>query len=232
VRNLRIAICDDEKKYRDMGLMLCKKYFNNKKIPVEFISFSSGESVLAYTEKIDLILLDIEMKGIDGLEVKEILRKQNKNSSIIYITNHEELIKPAFGKNVYGFLTKPFHEDELYRILDVICKDRINQKLIQIDSNTWVKKSEIKYIKAEDKYCRFYTIDMEYLIRCRIRDMEDLLQGNDFHRIHRSYIINFKYVKKIAQKIMMDDNTVLPYSRNKKEQIINSYNAYLIDNAW
>ncbi|HHV09327.1 MAG TPA: response regulator transcription factor [Clostridiales bacterium] len=229
---MKIAICDDEEKYREIGRWLCSQYFLDKRISFEVIEFSSGEAVIEYTEKIDLIILDIEMQGMNGIEVKEILTKRNSNGAIIYVTNHEELMQPAFGKNVYGFLLKPIYEEELYQILDVVYKNRMEPRLIQVTDSVWVRSTEIRYIFAEDKYCRIYTMDTNYLIRSRISDWEGKLPGSDFIRVQKSCIVNFKFIRRIGQDIIMEDNTVLTYSRNKREVIKNNYNTYLIEHAW
>lgn len=228
---MKVIVCDDEELCREEEVKLCKEYFVNKDLTADIISLPSGEALIAHTEKVDLIILDIEMNGINGIEVKDILVKQNRNSAIIYVTSHDELIKPAFGRNVYGFLSKPVCREEMYRILDVIYKDRVNLQLINFD-NEWIRIIDIKYIFAEDKYCRIHMADTNYLIRSRITDWEQRLPSSDFIRIQKSCILNFKFVKKIAQEITMKDNVVLTYSRKKKELIKQKYNKYLIEHAW
>lgn len=227
-----IAVCDDEEKYRNIELELCKNYFKEKNISIEVRTFNSGENIIEYCEKIDIVLLDIEMQGVDGIKVKNEFVRQNKNSAIIYITSHEELIRHAFGKNVFGFLTKPISREELFKLLEVIYKDRINQNLLQIEDNVYIRYKDIKYILAEDKYCKIYTKDNEHLVRSKISDFERILASGDFIRIQRSCIINFRYIKCIKQTVIMEDNSIMKIGRNKKQFLKDSYNTYLINNAW
>jgi len=232
INTICLAICDDEEKYRNTEIELCEQYFKEKNIPVEIISFASGEMLLEHIGQIDIILLDIEMQGINGIEVKENLLMQKKNSSIIYVTSHEDLMKPAFGKNVYGFISKPIVQEELIKILQVICKERLDNRYIQVTDEIRIKLNELKYIKSEDKYCVFYTEeDNKKLVRNKISDWENNLPNN-FIRINKSYIVNLKFVQYKKNKILLEDSTCLNIAREKKELFIKSYSKYTLDNAW
>jgi len=231
INTLCLAICDDEEKYRNTEIELCNQYFKEKNISVEIISFTSGEELLAYIGQIDIILLDIQMQGINGIEVKENLLKQKKNSSIIYVTNHEHLMRPAFGKNVYGFISKPIRQEELIKILHVICKERLDNRYIQVTDEIRIKLNELKYIKSEDKYCIFYVEDIKQLVRTKISDWENKLP-DDFIRINKSYIVNFEFIQYKNNKIILEDNTFLNIAREKKELFRINYNKYTMENAW
>lgn len=227
-----IAVCDDEEKARNTEIEYCKRFFSEKKICFEMIAFSSGEDIVEYKGQLDIVLLDIEMMGIDGIKVKDLFVQQNKKSAIVYVTSHEELMRSAFGKNVYYYITKPIRENDLNRALELICKDQINQKLIKISNDIWIKYNDIQYIKSEDKYCKIYTEDNEYLVRSKISDWEKELLSSDFIRAQNSYLVNLRYVKKIGQAVIMEDDTTIKITRGKIDFLKHSYNEYVFKNAY
>ena len=108
-----IAICDDEKYWQNQILNCCKLLENDINFNFEYHIFSSGEDVLKYQSNIDILLLDEELPGTSGQSVKEQFEASNKNTIIIFITSHNEIVYDSFGKNVYGFITKPINQTNL-----------------------------------------------------------------------------------------------------------------------
>lgn len=98
-----IAICDDEKYWQNQILNCCKLLENDINFNFEYHIFSSGEDVLKYQSNIDILLLDEELPGTSGQSIKEQFEASNKNTIIIFITSHNEIVYDSFGKNVYGF---------------------------------------------------------------------------------------------------------------------------------
>lgn len=111
---MKIVICDDEHEVLEKVAQICKKSFLSK---VTIYAFPSAESLLKNLSSdmgtIDLFILDIEMPGKSGLWLKHELELNWYESSIIYLTSHEELIHEAFGRNVIGFVDKvKFYKDD------------------------------------------------------------------------------------------------------------------------
>lgn len=102
---MKIAICDDQKIYRDDILAHCKRLLCEEGSVYKV--YTSGEELLTSGEMFDFLFLDIEMTGMDGIQVKELLEQQSIQGKIIFLTSHEERMREAFGANVIGFLRKP-----------------------------------------------------------------------------------------------------------------------------
>ena len=112
---MRIAICDDEKNIRELiGNKVAKQYPDAK-----IVFFSSGEELLLSEEKIDILFLDIQMNGKNGMETARQLRKKDKKIIIIFVTAIEDYVFQAFDVGAFHYLVKPIEDakfaDVLYR---------------------------------------------------------------------------------------------------------------------
>ncbi|MDR0220640.1 MAG: response regulator, partial [Lachnospiraceae bacterium] len=110
---MNIAICDDEKTCRDTVLAYLKP-FDNEENALRIFQFESGEAVLASYQTgavFHLIFLDVEMKGLSGVETAKRIRERDKNAIFIFVTNHQKYVPDAFIVNAFQFLTKPLKQE-------------------------------------------------------------------------------------------------------------------------
>ena len=140
-----IGICDDENVIRDKIEKICinetKKYCED----VVIQKYSDGREVLE--KDFDILILDIEMEDVDGIAVKNYFQKRKKDTIIIFVTSHNEMMSQAFGVNVMGFVTKSYLDNQLQVMLDDAMKRVINTVRIEgVDSR------KVCYIQAEHVY--------------------------------------------------------------------------------
>lgn len=213
-----VGICDDERDIREKIEKLCKK---NLKIPnIQYEQFANGEEV--ENADINILILDIKMPKVDGLEVKNIFEEQEKDTLIIFVTNHGELMHEAFGKNVIGFIEKSNMEEELgeclNKAMDVVLKN------VYMDGKNC---KDILYIKAEDVYCRVFMKDgTSFLKRISLTKMEEELRGSDLVKVHKSYIANLSYVSNIKEKELIIANTQIPVSTRMRTKVFKEIKKY------
>ncbi len=226
---MKIAVCDDTKAYRDSIHTLCKDYLQDRKTEGEIVLFTSGEQFLSYTGEINLLLLDIEMDGLNGIEVKEQLQKNRQDIIIIYITNHKQFMQDAFGRQVYGFLTKPVLKEKFYKLMDQAMREYDENFVVSTEDrqSPFVKAKNILYIKAEDKYTILVTPEKEYLIRKNMTEWETCFSGRNFCRVHKSYIINLEHIKRAAGNVLLDNGTIIKISRSRAQKFKDQYMDYL-----
>ena len=127
---MRIAICDDEKTFiSDFTAMISNLY---KSLDMIVDQFLSGKALLDsfLTQPYDLVFLDIEMPGIDGISLARQLRQQNEDVSIVFVTGHEEYAIKRYGLNALRYLLKPVSEEEVHVILEYVLKKQNNKKFI------------------------------------------------------------------------------------------------------
>lgn len=225
--NLRIAICDDQKIYRDDIIQNCKELFKNQEVIYE--CFASGEELLASDLRSDFLFLDIEMTGIDGIGVKELLEQKKSRMKIIFLTSHEERMIEAFGTNVIGFLRKPLQIEALEPLVQKM-KLLLNRQMVEWEDcgkHYVVSAETIRYIEAQDKYTRVVTEDAGYLVRRTVREWEALLPGTDFCRVNRSCLVHLRIFDKAQNEIILEEGKSIRLSRKNKDAIVEQYKEYI-----
>lgn len=224
---MQIAICDDQKIYIDDIIAHCKKAFAGECL--NFESYTFGEELLASDLESDFLFLDIEMSGIDGIDVKEFLEQKNVPTKIIFLTSHEERMIEAFGSNVIGFLHKPLQQDAFDKIVSKM-KRLLNREMVaweEAGKEYAVCAEDIRYIEAQDKYSCVATEQEKYLVRRTIKEWETILPKPDFCRVNRSYLVHLKVFDKSQNEITLEVGKTVRLSRKNKDEILAQYKEYL-----
>ena len=112
---INIAICDDEINIINKTKKLIQDY---DKEDIDIYVYESGEELINSDKEFHIIFLDIDMKGLDGIETAKKLRKYDKKVKIIYVTNYTDYTYSAFSVHAFGYLVKPLNKKELYNQLD------------------------------------------------------------------------------------------------------------------
>lgn len=229
---IQIAICDDEKVYRKELEEYCYRYCKERKIEVCCREYASGTELLKDGEA-DILLLDVEMSGLNGLQIKDILGRERIDTRILFVSSHEEALPEAFGRQVYGFLKKPIDYPELERKLDIVIEDLMERgNYILYESTDGIRKiptNQILYIQADGKYTKIFLLDEEdYVFSDKsIGVWREELGLNDFGMCHRSYLVNFFYVKRLQTDITLANHQHIPVSRRMEKEFRDNYRAYI-----
>ena len=171
--------------------------------------------------------IDQKWDGLDALTISDILYKQKKDCLVVLIVEGNEL-PYIFLSKMYVLLSKDFNREQLNNCFESIYDKIIfKDNLVELGKDNWERKSNIKYIKASDKYCEVYANDYHYLVRSSMSAIERKLCDEGFIRTHRSYIVNLAYVEDIDKTIRMNDDTRIKYSRGKKEELLIKYDQYI-----
>ena len=224
---MRIAICDDQKIYREDVLMHCKRALPEGGII--YRSFSSGEELLRSGEEFDFLFLDIEMNGVDGIQVKNILEQQGNVGKIIFLTSHEERMIEAFGANVIGFLRKPVCDEELQKLVEKmkLFMDR-NTVEWEMDGRLYkVYVEDIQYIEVEDKYTFVFVGAERYLVRRSLKEWVAMLPECDFGMANRSCLVNIGLLDRMKSEIVLEGGKTIPIGRKYKKEMEEKYKEYL-----
>lgn len=187
-----ISICDDSKKIVDKVYLICRDCLGNEN---EIMTFDNGFDLLNCQKEMNLIILDIEMPGIDGIEVKDEIRKINNKALVIFLTNHSDYMKYAFDVNVLGFIEKIDLKFHMPRMLEK-ANHILNQNTI-IDG--LIHSDDVLYVKSEHNYGRLKIVGGKtHLVRKSMKSLEEELTDYNFVRIHREYLVNMKWIDKIS----------------------------------
>ena len=205
---IRIAICDDEKKFLDTAEQMVKLYMDEKSVPFQADTYGISSELVDAIEKgivYDIYLLDIYMPGITGMSIATELRSRGVKSPVIFLTSSSDHALEAFGVNATHYLLKPYSKDHFYVGMDKAMQSLTSHKdpgiVLKVDNEyRSIPLSQIIYCEAEDKYQRLYLENGEKLL-VRISGAElyrQLSQCDSFNRCGRAHIINLDHVNRVT----------------------------------
>jgi len=196
---MRIFICDDDSLFIDELKKYITCYFehNHLKCP-EISCFSNGEDLLSNANKIDILFLDIEMPGMNGIYIGQELKRKNEKIIIFIVTSFAEYLDQAMRFHVFRYLSKPIDKQRLFRNLkDAI--DLYHTMTIKIP----VETKQGVYTISASSIISIEAIGRKIIVHTTLKDFESIhnmlfwleyLPKNCFFQTHRSYIINFEHV--------------------------------------
>jgi len=225
---LNVAICEDEKILSN----IIKSMIREDKPEYEITMFCNGEELLLSDKEYDIVFLDIDLPGKDGISVARELRANNYTGYIIFQTGYTEYMPEAFEVKAFRFLTKPISSEEISRTLNVLEKDYYenNKKIIFDERNQlYVNASDVLYIKADNNYSLIYTNNNVISIKKPLKILSSELGTEDFVQVHRSYLVSLKNITKIAEDgIHIDNNDIkIPVSRRCFSNVRKTYAEYM-----
>lgn len=222
----RIAICDDEQDQLALIKTMAANWSRRSGHACELCTFSSAEAFLfSYEENrtCDILLLDVEMKDISGIELARRIRQDDLRAEIIFITSHFEFCGEGYEVDALHYLIKPVAEDKLAAVLSKAA-NRLSAEppsvIITCEGETVrLYETDILYVESFLHYISIHTAVREYKIKENISSFEARL-GDSFFRAHRSYLVSLKYIVKITRtSIRLENGAELPLARGKYDAI-------------
>ena len=238
---LHIGICDSNLKDCELLKCLCEEYSKKEKINIKCISFTTGEEFFDFcrenNHRFDVLFLEIELKGMSWLEIKNRLETSNIVREIIFFTNKKEYMQYAFDMKVRGFEIKPADSYKVERLLNMVVSDIQRDMIVKLERKQELLFSRIYYFASEGTYTRiFYYSDDEnkytsYLSSKPIKDWEIQLNGLPVMRVHKSYMVNLFHVNHVGEKIKIDSlNFEIPVGRAYKKEVNRKYMEFKAKN--
>ena len=235
-------IVDDEEHCREVLATLLAKHCPAIHL---LANCSSGKEALAELQKNkpDILFLDIEMPGMNAFELLE--KYPNPEFGIIFTTAYNEYAIKAIKHSAMDYLLKPVDKEELVAAVERAQQQktrssvRIDQLLDMLDRKKNSKRfavptleglilvdpEEIIYCESDGPYCTFFFSNSKKLMVSKtLKEAEEVLQGNDFFRIHNSYLVNMKYITKYIRgdggEVVMNNGKNIPVSKMKKQDFL------------
>ncbi len=229
----KIAICDDDKGELEYVERIIEKSFDRKNVQSAYKAYTSAKTLLEDNkqEPFDLVFLDLDMPGINGMETAENIGMQEGRTEIVFVTNHEELVYKAYRFKAIGFIRKKYLEEEIDEIIDIFFKEMAyrEQYLVFKDSRTTYKilSQDIMYMQSADHYVDVVTHDNRYVVRDSMNNIEKMYSDCGFIRIHARYIVNYKYIYSLEKnEVVLTDGRKLPMSRAKGSSVKQLFQYY------
>ena len=227
----RIAICDDEPSIVEQLERMILEYPKHMCISTE--KYYSGEALCGAIQngkKFDLIILDIELDEINGVYVGNWVRKEIETASpdIIFISGAEGYERELFDIRPINFLSKPIDKDKLFENIDIALKNAQNTiNFLEFKSNKSyirVPLMEIRYLESDNKTVIIHTLTGTYTCYGKMKDMAKNITEDEFIMIHRSYLVNWRYIRVLKyDHLILDNDEQLPISQSSRSLVRSKY---------
>lgn len=193
---IKVSICDDNKITREELCDIVNKYFVGRKIPCEIRCCFSGENLLEDDSAGDIVFLDVEMPGLNGIQAGYEILARNPEAVIIYVTGFEGFLDEAMDMKAFRYLLKPVDKKRLYSALDTLTERRRLISFVSGREEIFISEADMVMIYS-DRRKTYILTDMgkEYPTTVSIKQWSLRLSlSEQFTQPHYSYIINMKYV--------------------------------------
>ncbi|MDY3000180.1 LytTR family DNA-binding domain-containing protein [Romboutsia timonensis] len=211
---INIGICDDELLYRIKIKDILKELLRLYAINYNIYEFSSGEELLNnYPKDLDILIMDIQMKIVNGMDTAKKIREFDQNLEIIFMTSFSEFMQEGYEVKAYRYILKPINERKISKnilpCIDEVMKKKKNYLSINVKNYIdRIKIDSIVYIETARPNILIYTHDNMYTTKMTISKIEKILSEYGFFRCHNSYIVNLKLIES------MNGNTVVVKGKN------------------
>jgi len=230
-----IGICDDEQMHRQHIRELCERFFEDNPQSHEYVEFTSGEELLLYQERsqgmLHLLFLDIEMGGVDGIEVLRKVEDADWIWRIVFVSSHEEMVWDSFSIKTLDFARKPVAYPQIEKwIRTAIRENRENILLEYMDQGVqkYIALEDIYYLAAEGNYTILHEKSNVTLLGENLKQWQQKTEDVSLVRIHKSYLINMLHVKKWeAAKVTLESGTTLPIGRQYAKEAKGTYSSFV-----
>ena len=231
VMGLNIAICDDEEIIREQIKELTEK----EKSGLCMELYETGDALLASGKQFDIVFLDIQMEGTDGIETAKRLRQRDEDTILIFITGIREYVFQAFDVAAFHYLLKPIEEDkfrEVFRRAERELEKRKSKRretvFIKTRNRSFsLEKDSILYIESRGKKVEIHTTGETIEAYASMNEMEGQL-GGGFFRCHRGYLVNMAYVAEYdSGSITLNNGEYVYLAKEKYGEFVKAYMRYL-----
>ena len=230
---IHIAIVEDEVDYAVMLEELIQRYAQESEQTIRVSRFADGDEIVeGYTHKYDIILLDVEMKYMDGMTAAEEIRRQDPEVTLMFITNTPQYAVRGYAVDAVDYILKPVSYFALsQRLGRAIARMQKRQKrYIAISVRGGVVKLDvdfIHYIESQGHNLLFHTESGEYVTSGTMKEVEERLDDAHFFRCNKGYLVNLEHVDGIQDGCALIKGRALLISRGRKNDFMQALTNYM-----
>lgn len=220
-----VIICEDEKVYREQIRNYLSVILDELDILYEFIEYETGEQLLNnYSQKAQLVFLDIQMGKLTGMDTARKLREIDKEVDIIFLSGLTTYMQEGYEVNAKRYLTKPITLEEFAKQVRPCIKEILKKQ----EEFIWIKSGytaykllvhDILYAETYGRKVNVYTKQKVYDTHISLGEIEKKLNKEQFFRCHRGYLVNLQHIEGIEKEHLTIDGNQIPISRFKVKEL-------------
>lgn len=236
---VRLAYCDDEEIQLEYVHALCKQWAAQAAEPLKYCAYKSAKEMLFENMEsypFDLLMLDIDMEGMSGMELARSIRKKDDAVPIIFLTNRREYVFEGYEVRALRYLLKPLDKEKLFPILDELCAASKKEKDYLIVSlageNIKLDQRDILSVEANGHYLTIHTAEGDYEIKKPLGELAEELSHTaegkqSFISSHRSFLVNLAHIERVTRtECLLSNGSTVPVSRNCYKAINEAFIRY------
>lgn len=232
--NINVAIVEDEQNNSNQLSSFLRKYFDGGRFSISIYPYQKSEAFISSLKNIiyDVVFMDIDLPDLDGISTAKLLRKNNAQAIIVFVTNLAHLAIRGYEVNAIDFVIKPvIYEDfkiKLKRIESILTKRKAKTIPLQVPGGMrFVRADEIMYIEVINHTIIFHLINENVCQWGSLSNIEKQITGFNFIKCNRCYLVNPMHIKKMEGLLLTVGEDQITVSRPKKSQFMEELNNYL-----
>ncbi|MCR5452684.1 MAG: LytTR family DNA-binding domain-containing protein [Lachnospiraceae bacterium] len=232
---INLAIVEDEDHFARELSEYISRYEKETGSVISVTRFCDGDEIVEnYTGKYDIILMDIQMKFMDGMTAAEKIREFDKDVVIIFITNMINYAIRGYQVDALDYILKPIEyfpfSQKLERAIGRV-KNR-ETHVLAINTKEGIVKlelDEIFFIESERHNLIYHTRDNDYVTRAKLTDVEESVNGLGFFRSNKGCLVNMRHVDGVKDNCVVIGGVLLPIARARKNDFMSALADYIGD---
>lgn len=231
-----VAVCDDEPFAATSVANACEHALARQGAQAQIEVFNDAASLARRVEEagFDLVLLDIEMPGLDGIQLARALRESAPKTEIVFVSNNESRVFESLPLRPLAFVRKSVFNDDMLAAMQAFVRawrtaktDRVITLKMAHAMGTF-SVDEIRYIEARgrDKIVNL-TNGRSEIVLVTLDELGERLGSFGFYRVHKGFLVNFAHVRQISSKGLAVGDELIPISRGKVDEVKRAYMEFL-----
>lgn len=230
---IKIAIVEDEELYISKLEQYLKQYQDESEEKFELTVYRDGDEITSgYKAQFDIILMDIQMKFVDGMSAAEEIRKQDSQVIILFITNMAQYAIRGYEVDALDYILKPVTYFTFSQKLNKAVERIKSRKtcFVAIPMKGGFRKmdiNEIYYVESQSHMLLYHTAGEILTCRGNMKEIENMLAAHGFFRINKGHLVNMKYVDTVLDGNCSMNGESLPIARARRKLFMDALSAYI-----
>lgn len=230
---MQVAIVDDDAEMRHQLSEYVRRFGDESGTQMATVLFPSGDELLRdYRQEHDIIILDVDMPGRNGMDTARQLRLSDTDTVILFVTNIAQYAINGYEVDAVDYMVKPVgYYDFSLRFQKAVrrVKTDVGRRLALETSEgiARIAVADILYLESQGHYVIFHTKGNSYRVRSNLKDHEEELRSLNFRRTHKSYLINLQHLENILASDVIVAGEKVPLGRSHRDAVISDFMQYI-----